>query len=215
MKLHKRSGTTSRARLLSALAVSGALAAHANAQVTWDGGGVAGGDVNWTTGANWDTNVAPGSGAFVTMAGTIDTTNTVNVNYDIFALIINNTAGAFTINGGAGVSLTTRGGGIINNDNQAQTINVPLIVNTGQTWAAQASPLVINGAVNLGANQLFFDSNIFLSTNSAINGTISGSEEGVREMLTLIEKDERFADLPVKYSTTDEHPFRRRESFPR
>lgn len=42
-----------------------------------------------------------------------------------------------------------------------------------------------------------------------LNGTISGPEDGVQEILQYISNDVRFADLPVKYSTTDEHPFRR------
>ena len=95
---------------------------------TWDGGPAAGGSVAWSTATNWDPDgVPPNNGTVnVIMAGTIDTTNTVDVNFDILSLTFNNTAGPFVINNSGGATLTIRGGGITNQDAQTQTINAPL-----------------------------------------------------------------------------------------
>jgi UPF0176 protein len=42
-----------------------------------------------------------------------------------------------------------------------------------------------------------------------INGTIAGSRQGIDAVISFIRQDERFADIEVKESTTDENPFYR------
>lgn len=48
-----------------------------------------------------------------------------------------------------------------------------------------------------------------LLASEGINGTIAGSEEGVRAVLDHLRNDERFADLEVKFSHASEPPFQR------
>ncbi|MEX0610539.1 MAG: autotransporter-associated beta strand repeat-containing protein, partial [Pirellulales bacterium] len=161
-------------RIACAAAVLACLSAASVEAQTWDGGGVAGGDVNWSVGTNWVGDVAPvnNGNAGIVMAGMIDTTNTVDINYDINTLTFNTTDG-FTINNSGGATLTIRGGGIHNNSGQSQTINAPVALFGNQIWHANTGSLNF-GAVNLAGSQLTLTSSL-PSTVTTISGEISSS----------------------------------------
>jgi autotransporter-associated beta strand protein len=164
------------ARILCVAAVLAPCLVGSVVAQTWDGGGAAGGSLNWSVGTNWNPDGVPVNNgtANIIMAGTIDTTNTVDVNFDINSLTFNNTAGAFVINNSGGATLTIRGGGITDNDASTQTINAPLILGAGQTRNANAGALVIGGTLNLGTNQLIVTGAATASINGVIQNT-SGS----------------------------------------
>lgn len=48
-----------------------------------------------------------------------------------------------------------------------------------------------------------------LLSPEGLNGTISGSANGVEDIFAHMQADERFAALDIKYSTAPEHPFQR------
>ena len=82
---------------LTATALTLLSSPYASAQ-TWDGGG---GDNNWTTGANWDGNVAPVANASLIFAGSTRT-NAVNdfTAGTVFNLIrFDGAASPFTLSG--------------------------------------------------------------------------------------------------------------------
>jgi fibronectin-binding autotransporter adhesin len=161
-------------RLVLACFLMLGLAASLEAQ-TWDGAGAGGGNVNWGNAPNWNPDGVPVSDgtANIIMAGTIDTANIVNVNFNINELLFDNTAGAFNISSSGGATLTIQGGGIRNNDTQSQTINVPIIMGASTSWVAAAGPLVFNtGSVDLGGNELFFVAD---TGSSGIAVSISGA----------------------------------------
>ncbi|MCI0333395.1 MAG: autotransporter-associated beta strand repeat-containing protein [Planctomycetes bacterium] len=162
------------------------LVASAEAQI-WDGGGAAGGSLNWTTGTNWVGDFVPinNGTANITMAGTIDVVNTVDVSFDINSLTFDATAGPFVINNSGGATLTVRSGGITNQDIQTQTINAPLILGAGQTWSALAGALTIGGTVNLGTNQLTVSGAPTITINGVIQnttGTIVKNSTGILDL---------------------------------
>ena len=84
----------------------------ANAQ-TWDGGSAV--SINWNDAANWNRNAVPANDgtANLTMTGTFDVTNTVNINFSINSLTFANNPAApvFTINGTGSTSRTVDAGG--------------------------------------------------------------------------------------------------------
>jgi hypothetical protein len=130
--------------LLFALALSAASVSKA-ATFTWDGGGV---DDNWSTAANWSTDVAPsndGTAAIVFSGATPPLTSSVNANWDVSGLSFDAIAGAFTVGGN---QLTIEAGGVTNNSAIAQTINNPIVMGAAQTWNAISASLTFGGTVN-------------------------------------------------------------------
>ena len=124
---------------------------------TWDGGGAAGGSLDWITGTNWIGDNAPANNgtAGIVFAGTIDNNPGPNLdqNWSVASVTFNGSAGAFVLGSTGGFALTVQGG-ISNNDAQAQTINHPITLGAAQSWSGVNGALVINGAVNNGGNLL-------------------------------------------------------------
>ncbi len=82
---------------------------------------------------------------------------------------------AFVIGNTGATTLTIQGGGITNNDNSLQTINISdITMGTAQTWsAASTGGLTISSNVNNGGNLLTISGS---STGVTIlSGVISGS----------------------------------------
>jgi UPF0176 protein len=52
-------------------------------------------------------------------------------------------------------------------------------------------------------------SGTILLAKEGLNGTIAGKKESITAILALLRSDERFSDLPVKYSFTDAIPFKK------
>ncbi len=132
----------------------------------WTGGGS---DNSWSTAANWDTGVPANNGTVnVTFAGTTRLTPTVSVNWDLLGITFSNTAGAFVIGGN---QLTIRGGGVVNNDANLQTINNAIVLGAAQTWNAAAGSLFFGGAVANGGNRLTLSGSSGITLAGSLTGT--------------------------------------------
>jgi len=149
---------------------------------TWDGGSAT--TNNWSDAANWNPNNVPASNGTATLnfAGSTRLTPVVNVNFDVAGLTFDNGAGAFAIGNSGSATLTLRGGGITNNNaSVTQTLNVPVILATSQTWGG-VGPLTNSGTLNLGANQLTIDN----TGAFTLTGVISGAGSVVKNGLGLL-----------------------------
>lgn len=120
---------------------------------TWDGGGT---DDNLSTANNWNPNAVPANNgtANLAFAGVTRLTPVVNVNFDVNSVAFNNTAGAFSIGQSGGSVLTVRGGGIVNNDVDIQTLATSVTFASGSSITAPSGALNFIGIVNLGANTI-------------------------------------------------------------
>lgn len=153
------------ARLVLLLLAAVSLSA---ADKTWDGGG---GNDNWTTGANWDGDVAPVAGDNLIFAGTTRLTPNNDFPADtIFgAITFTNTAGAFVISG----NRLDFSGTITNDDADLQTLTLPII-----GWfstAGSSGAITLSGAIG---------SSTLLTKNGSHTLTISGSSDNVAMSLT-------------------------------
>ena len=158
---------------IAALLVSTAL--HAQ---TWDGGGANGGNLNWSFANNWTPNGAPlnNGNANIVFGRLFDTNPGPNLdqNWSVNSVTFSNTAGAFTLGPSGGFTLTVGGGGIVNQDAQAQTINHAITLAAPQTWSATS------GGLNFGSGTISTNGSA-LTLNGAgslivIDGAITGSE---------------------------------------
>ena len=161
-------------RILATTIASLLTAASLHAQ-TWDGGGAAGGNLDWITGTNWAGDVAPVNNATanIIFAGAIDNNPGPNLdqNWNVNSVSFNNTAGAFTLGSTGGFTLTIGVGGIVNNDTQTQTISHSVALGFAQTWNAANGTLSFSGAtVNNAGSLLTIAGGFGVTINSAIGG---------------------------------------------
>lgn len=148
---------------ISTLLTLAALCAHA-ATATWTG---AGGDNNFSTGANWG-GTAPSAGDDLVFSGTTRLSPNAGSNLSINSLSFSIGAGAFTIGGN---DLTIGSGGITNNSTSSETINNQLTLSANQTWNAAS------GAITTGAYVNANNKNLTLSGSSSV--TVSGQLNNV------------------------------------
>jgi len=153
---------------------------------TWDGGSLA--NNNWTTAANWLTDVAPVANDDLLFGGVLRLTpnNDFAANTQFNDITFNLVAGAFTLGG----NTITLGGNVTDNNITAvQTINLNMILNGNRQISVVAGgTLSISGAIsetggsqNLtinGAGNLNLSGNNTYSGDTAISGggtvTVSG-----------------------------------------
>lgn len=110
-------------------------------------------DSKWSTTANWLGGFAPAlSGNNVIFAGTTRLTPDMDNSYGVTSLVFSNTAGAFTIASSVNGVLTVGGGGIDNESANAQTLNMPVVMGTAQTFNAAAGNLILNSNLTGSAN---------------------------------------------------------------
>jgi len=161
--------------IVSAVMVSALLffIPSAEASNIWDGGG---GDNNWNTAANWDTDAVPIFPQALTFNGTTRLTS----NNDLSGLTVNGftfgtTAGSFTITGNA----ITLGGNITFAANPGsavtETINLDMALSANRTVTTQSNGTIVLGGVISGANTL-------TKTNTGtltLNGTASTFTGGI------------------------------------
>jgi len=145
------------------------------AEYIWDGGG---GDNKWSTGANWDNDVAPanGGGAKITLAGTTRLAPRVDAAWNVQSLTFAAGAGPFVLSGS---NLTVAGGGILNQDTDSpQTISNDITVAEAQLWKTtrSGSPLTLAGDISGNATvtyDLAADRGLRLAgSNNAFVGTL-------------------------------------------
>lgn len=141
---------------------------------TWDGGGA---DDNFSTAANWVSNVAPPNNgtADLVFAGSTRLTPSLNADYSVASLTFNNTAGAFTFSNTVGSALTIGAGGITNNDADTQTVNLDTIsLGATQTWNASAGALTVGAAAAGVINMNGFTLNLNGNGDKTIRNAFSG-----------------------------------------
>jgi fibronectin-binding autotransporter adhesin len=114
----------------------------------WSG---AGGNANWSTGANWLGGFPPAyAGDALTFAGSAGLTPNMDTNYTVPSLTFSNNAGSFDIGSANNSTLTLTGSGsIVNNSANAQTLNVT-IADAGGGLTKGGS-----GTVNLAGNDTY------------------------------------------------------------
>jgi len=138
---------------------------------TWDGGG---GNVNWSTAANWDNadtawtdgNIASigsgfGSGTNVTLNGANVTAYKINMTG----------ATSFNIVSNAGETLTIQAGGITKAAGAADVIiSSNVIMAAAQTWNVDAGTLTVSGTVTNGGYTLTVDNDAAVAISGAVGG---------------------------------------------
>jgi fibronectin-binding autotransporter adhesin len=137
------------------------------AGTTWDGGGA---DDNWSTVLNWNPDGAPANDgtAGIVFAGSVRLAPYVDTAWDVLSLTFNNTAGAFSLSGSP---LTLGGGGITNQDTDAQTILNAITLAAPQTWNAASGNLTLSGTIANGGHLLTIDG----AKNTSLYDAITGS----------------------------------------
>jgi len=131
---------------------------------TWNGGGA---DNNWSTGGNWG-GAMPEAGDALFFGGTAKAVNTNDIEgLSIAGLTFNSGAIGFTLTGNA----LTLGGNLVNNDNDTQTVNLPLTLDATRTVYTTGGPLTLGGMLS-GAGGLIKESANYLTL------TASNSYEG-------------------------------------
>ena len=139
----------------------------------WNGLGA---DNNWTTGGNWRSGLTPGTGDFVTFAGSTRLTPNMNNNYSIGSLAFDPTAGAFNITND-GTSTLTLTGGVTNSSANVQTLSVPVALGGTQVFNAKSSGIVISNSLGDDSNDSLIGGVIAAGTNTltlAGNNTYTG-----------------------------------------
>lgn len=143
-----------------------AIVAPASAtNVVWNGGGS---DNNWTTTNNWMSGASPMVGDFVTFAGTAQLVNNMNSSFSLGSLTFSNNAGSFSITNAA--NTLTVSGGITNYSASAQTINVPVSLNTTQAVNAAVGNLICGQNINNNGKTVTFAG----GGNITLNGYLTG-----------------------------------------
>lgn len=134
---------------------------------TWTG---LAGDNNWSSDANWDGNAAPGFGFSLIFAGSNRLTPQMESSYSIHALTFANNAGAFNIGGNGGT--LTLSGHVTNNSPNAQTFNVPLVLDAPITVNAAGNGMTFGQSINNGGNSLaILDGGHNIAMSGAVSGT--------------------------------------------
>lgn len=134
----------------------------------WNGGGS---DDNWSSNPNWASGYAPGlSGDSLTFSNTVRLTPNMETNYSVAGVTFDSSAGSFNIASANNSALTLTSGGVVNNSANAQTVNVPIITSSAQSFNAAAGALTLLHITNSG-NLV----TITGASNSLVMGTISGT----------------------------------------
>jgi hypothetical protein len=144
---------------------------QARAGTFWYGGGA---NDNWGTTANWNPDGVPVNDgtAVIHMAGLTRLTPSINVPWDVAALLFDSSSGAFTISGSTlTVRDTTSTDGIRNLSTALQTVNAPVRLGAATYLDAYTGNLTIGGALDTNGYVL----TMWGSQTSTISGAISGS----------------------------------------
>ena len=112
---------------------------------TWTGGGA---ETLWSLEDNWGGN-APAAGDALFFGGTTKAVNTNDIEgLSITGLTFNSGAIGFTL-AGNGLML---GGDLVNNDNDTQTVNLPLTLDATRTVYTTGGPVTLGGTLSVSVN---------------------------------------------------------------
>ena len=123
---------------------------------------------------NWLNNAAPGLiGDSLQFGGTTRLTPSMDNSYTVTSLLFDSTAGSFTI-GTANSSVLTLAGAVTNNSVNAQTLNVPITLDTAQTINTAAGNVALGGVITgLGSLSKIGNGTLTLSgTGNNLSGTV-------------------------------------------
>jgi len=127
-------------------ATTAALTLNVSPLDVWTG---LGGDNNWTTGGNWLSGFTPGTGDFVTFAGTTQLPSDMDNNYSLGSLTFAPASGPFNINDPTASYTLSLAGGVTNNSANLQTLSVPVALSGGaRTFNTVAGGLVLSNTVS-------------------------------------------------------------------
>jgi autotransporter-associated beta strand protein len=132
----------------------------------WDGGG---GDDNWSTGANWDFDLAPSAGDALQFAGSTRTSpnNDYTAGTSFASIAFNAGASAFTVGGNAIVLAS----GVANSSANAQTVNLAMTMAATCTADTTGADLALGGALGgAGGLTVTGGNTLTLSGTNAWNG---------------------------------------------
>ena len=141
----------------------------------WDGGSAT--VNNWTDSDNWG-GVALNFGDTLYFAGTtrLNNTNDTTVDTTYTGLTFLETAGAFTLNGNSIILA----GPVVNNSTNAQTINLPVTVNTGVTLNGGSGGLTLGGGVTNASGTPLTNTLAGVGTLTNLIGNSAGGAIGMR-----------------------------------
>ncbi len=146
---------------------------------TWDGGG---GDANWMTAANWDSDVAPVAGDDLIFDGSVQTTcaNNFAAATSFASISFAATASAFTLSGN---SVTITGGATAitaNNTSLTMTIGNNIIFSTAAPTITTVSggTLAISGTIANGGLLITTTCDGTLTLSGVISGTGGFTKNG-------------------------------------
>jgi len=152
----------------------------------WNG---AGPDYYVDDNTNWTSGAAPGYiGDGMTFAGIINTSPDLDQAYTVSGVTFNANAGGFTLNSAESQSLTLTGNGpIVNNSTNAQTLNVPVVMNAVQTFNMAAGDIDVSqpisgsvGLITVGSGTLNLSgNNTYIGLTSLQGGALAVNGGGV------------------------------------
>ena len=122
---------------------------------------------------NWSSGHAPGYvGDGVTFAGAVNTSADLDQNYTVTGVTFNTNAASFTISTAESTTLTlTNGSGVVNNSTNAQTLNVPVVLSTAQTFNAASGNINVAGSISgTGGLTKAGNGSLTLSGNNTFSG---------------------------------------------
>ena len=159
---------------VASLIFASAIAACADTR-TWSGNGA---DANWGTPANWGGSV-PVSGDALVFSGALNLVNTNNLSAEttFSGVTLASGSGAFTLYGNG----FAWAGDLVNLDNDAQTLQLPITLDVVRVVNASAGPIVLGGAIGgsgglakTGENWLYLN-----AANSYDGATVVSTVMGV------------------------------------
>lgn len=150
-----------------------------NAAYVWDGGGV---DANWNTGANWSSDIVPGTNDTATFNNTCVTNCNpiINVTTSLSGITMSSTyAGTITQSNGTtltiGVGGFSQSAGTFNGGTGTTTISGGFTISGGNFNAASTTEFNGNSTtININSTQDFYD--LIMNSNSIASKTISSGD---------------------------------------
>nr|MBA3936178.1 autotransporter-associated beta strand repeat-containing protein [Planctomycetota bacterium] len=138
----------------------------------WDGGGA---DNNWTTGANWDFDLAPVAGEDLQFAGATRTApnNDYAADTSFASITFNAGASAFTVGG----NRLTLAGNVTNSSSAGQTVSAAMILGGATTVTATSNAIALSGVLS-GTGSLTSTGvgGLTLGTNNVFSGGVTVSQ---------------------------------------